>query len=213
MSNIFETKQIELNDRVCVRIDYIFDTDPDLSYYGKYTNNSPHDTYYIDRKGYLHTPIPVFYTMNFDSEGEADDYCPVGQWIEYFDYNYTDDDEDSYTVTAHFESYKVVEVRNSYEGPRNYRYFVPELQGETGDEAIRIATVLYDRMEAYNNGDWHMMGIEVTLVVDDVDITSESIWGIESDDKDGIKLYEDDLIESVKDDGRKILSKLGEVTI
>lgn len=213
MSNIFETKQIELNERAYVRIDYIFDTDPDLSYYGEYKNKPPYNAYYIDRKGYLHTPIPVSYAMDFDSEGEADDYCPVGQWIDHFDYNYTDDDEDSYTVTAYFEGYKVVDVQYTYEGPRNYRYFVPELQGETGDDAIRIATMLYDRMEAYNNGGWHMMGIEITLVVDDVDITSESVWGIESDDKDGIREYEDDLIESVKDDGRKILGKLGEVTI
>ena len=39
----------------------------------------------------------------------------------------------------------------------------------------------YERMEAYNRGDWCMTVVEVTLVVDGTEVTHSCIGGVESD--------------------------------
>ena len=70
----------------------------------------------------------------------------------------------------------------------------------------------YERMEAFNRGDWHMMGIAVTVIKGEFDIKdivvtgtlqiqgaevgSASLWGIESDsDTSYVESVEDELID------------------
>ena len=66
-----------------------------------------------------------------------------------------------------------------------YRYFHPA-NAETADDAERD----YMRMEAYNRGDWWMVGIRAAVILDipckaggtiTQRITSPGLWGVESD--------------------------------
>lgn len=70
-------------------------------------------------------------------------------------------------------------------GRNEYRYFIPA-RAANAQEAEQD----YDRMEAYNRGDWHMVGIyaQATVLVPDQfgnfnvqQIRSGGLWGVESD--------------------------------
>lgn len=61
----------------------------------------------------------------------------------------------------------------------------------------------YKRMEQYNRGDWHMMGIVVKIKLPkceccgEAPIVEESLWGIESDSED--KYIKDTIRELIKE--------------
>jgi hypothetical protein len=87
-----------------------------------------------------------------------------------------------------------------------YRYFTPAMTGEeTGNPESPEQDYL--RMENYNRGDWHMLGIraEARVVVKDTvqTITSCGLWGVESDS-------EDDYLKEV---GQEELSGLREILL
>lgn len=73
-------------------------------------------------------------------------------------------------------------------GSREYRFFVPAMTGEeTGN--LESPRQDFERMEAYNRGDWCMIGIcakaEVVLTGNAVQtIHSGGLWGVESDSGD-----------------------------
>lgn len=100
-----------------------------------------------------------------------------------------------------------------------FRYFVPALTGEqTGNPDSPQED--FDRMEAYNRSDWHMVGVRASAriainpgrpasqtqytVLED--ITTPGVWGVESDGGDD---YLEELggeeLESLKD----LLGELG----
>lgn len=65
-----------------------------------------------------------------------------------------------------------------------YQYFTPAMSGEeTGNPDSPKQD--YERMEAYNRGDWHCVGVycSATAIVRGVAVTirSDGLWGIESD--------------------------------
>jgi hypothetical protein len=67
---------------------------------------------------------------------------------------------------------------------REYRFFVPAMTGEeTGNPDSPRRD--YERMEAYNRGDWHCIGViaKAEIVVNGVTQTLRSggLWGVESD--------------------------------
>lgn len=38
-----------------------------------------------------------------------------------------------------------------------------------------------ERLDAYERGDWHMVGVIATLTIDGSELLTSSLWGIESD--------------------------------
>lgn len=83
------------------------------------------------------------------------------------------------------EAGKVVDRQEEGDWHRGeYQFFVAAYSAqETGNpDSVEQD---YHRMEAYNRGDWHMVGIRAVaeIVVNDVrqTITSGGLWGIESD--------------------------------
>lgn len=70
----------------------------------------------------------------------------------------------------------------------------------------RIALQMYERMESYNNGYWHMVGVKVSK-----GRYNESLWGVESDYEDGIREVIDDLISEVKSQMKSSIKRRGKM--
>lgn len=92
-------------------------------------------------------------------------------------------------------------------GSREYKYFIP-----TNKECAQQD---YERMEAYNNGHWNMMGVraqaEIHTSSNSTDwlinrVSSGGLWGIESDsDKDYLETVAKEELSELK----STLSELG----
>ena len=98
-------------------------------------------------------------------------------------------------------------------GRREYRYFNTSgnYQGKPQADIKRYTEQDYERMESYNRGSWHMIGIwadaQVALTGNVVQtIRSGGLWGIESDSYNG---YLVDVEKEQLDELAKELTALG----
>lgn len=72
-----------------------------------------------------------------------------------------------------------------------YRYFIACNSGEETGNPDSVEQD-YQRMEAYNRGDWHVIGLRVRATIAihecrhtrDINIESSGLWGVESDSGD-----------------------------
>ena len=102
---------------------------------------------------------------------------------------------------------RTVDRRKQHAGGRQYRYFIAAMSGdETGNpDSVRQD---YERMEAYNRGEWSMLGIyavaEVSYSIGGKcrrieRFQSGGLWGIESDSGQGyIEEVEQDELADLK---------------
>lgn len=90
-----------------------------------------------------------------------------------------------------------------------YRYFNPQKgMGNTPREQRKYAKEAYQRMEAYERGEWHCIGVQAVAEIAvkagnstmTQEITSGSLWGIESDsDAATIKEVEGEQVDELAD--------------
>jgi hypothetical protein len=92
-------------------------------------------------------------------------------------------------------------------GTREFRYFIPAMTGEqTGNPDSPRQD--FERMEAYNRGDWQSLGVFAEAIVSYPDspncrrterFTSSGLWGVESDSGDYIAEVEKEQLAELKD--------------
>jgi hypothetical protein len=86
---------------------------------------------------------------------------------------------DKYRMTDTARAILQIEVREHIDDDADLSFLQQEPDDADHERYMR------ERLEAYNRGDWHMVGIDARafVVVDHVrqEITSGGLWGIESD--------------------------------
>lgn len=188
-----------------ITIKRMLDDSPDLSYLGEYKRNHDGHEFTIDRKHTLDCPVNfgkfaankmvdklerVISYLNSQLTG-------LREWDDEFDILREKQDEllecncdesgdwshnelQFFTVGASFEGFNPVATWIPADAEDKHAYWLKVM--------IDGATADYQRMESYNNGDWHSTGVraEAEIVVNGVcqDITSGGLWGIESDSDD-----------------------------
>lgn len=175
-----ETREI---DGLTFTITKIYDESPDLSWLGEY--QARNEDFIVDReKGILWGK----------TEGEPPDEYDFDTENGSYDVDAYEKAEEKWLATGVWA--EDLHTRNR----REYRYFKPYAGGidplENKEEWIKCALQDYDRYEAYNRGDWCMMGVVVSLDLPDCPTcgprtVSDSLWGIESDSDEE---YIEDLI-------------------
>lgn len=105
---------------------------------------------------------------------------------------FTDDPKSDY---AYFRREGIVrcpdgsyrDERGRYVAEPERNHYAREFQWIDTPNADSIAYCVRDarHLEAFNNGDWCMIGIEATVRLDGAEIGYASCWGIESDSDDG----------------------------
>jgi hypothetical protein len=66
----------------------------------------------------------------------------------------------------------------------------------------------YRRLEEFNNGGWHYVGVIVEARMQDVLLADSSLWGIESDDAEYHKEVADELADQTIAEAREKLTQL-----
>jgi len=201
-------KQIE------IKVEWLDDNDPDLSYLGEYTSNRP-GTCYIDRKTEVLVDPNVEIIKKLDNESEYDELIDElsNFGIEYYeDFEYDEDDN----VVKWFVNYSYWEElpysttydRNSYRYVKSFNY--------TNPEKDEYQYVIADNklLEDYNRGNWYMRGCSVSAYYKGITLAENSLWGLdstmtESDDQEVI----DDLTSEVMDEAKKVLEDLKNVEL
>jgi len=201
-------KQIE------IKVEWLDDNDPDLSYLGEYTSNRP-GTCYIDRKTEVLVDPNVEIIKKLDNESEYDELIDElsNFGIEYYeDFEYDEDDN----VVKWFVNYSYWEElpysttydRNSYRYVKSFNY--------TNPEKDEYQYVIADNklLEDYNRGNWYMRGCSVSAYYKGIKLAENSLWGLdstmtESDDQEVI----DDLTSEVMDEAKKVLEDLKNVEL
>ena len=142
-------------------IRYEYDSDPDLSYYGTYTNNAD---------------APGAIARDRIGRHEYTHFIP------------------QITEDAHFTS-----LRAMMHGSK-HAYSVKRAR----ELARSYVQQDYERMEAYNNDQWSVLGCIVAFKVNNIIISESSLWGIESDtDKPKLSRIESDLCYEAYQEGFK----------
>jgi len=157
---------------------------------GKYTSDCPVE-YYVDRrKGQLlGKALPEPDEWDYEGKDGEIDY-------DTYDQDYAEWEENPNEILS--------DDLHTWNSSREYRYFLPYCSGETPDEIgveewAKYAKQDSDRVERYNRGDWHYIGIAVTLDMGICPACSQrqeivhSLWGIESDCED----YQEEIIREL----------------
>lgn len=156
----------------------VADTDPDLSYLGEYSD-SPGE-HAIDRRG---------------AEPGDEACCKSCYWSIRYDepggWHHIHQDDEPYSETEEAEVEHDAEPDSDYRGhgwdSHTYRYFNPINTGEgcTDAERIEMQRADFERMEAYNNDGWGMVGVyaqaEIVVAGTIQEVHSGGLYGIESD--------------------------------
>lgn len=102
-------------------------------------------------------------------------------------------------------------------GSRYLQYFNPpweNYKGEPEEEIKKYCRQDFERMEAYNRGDWWMLGICATVTVSHdswaagKEIGRSSVWGVESDGGDWINKTAQEQGRAALRDARSFLRSL-----
>ena len=201
-------KQIE------IKVEWLDDNDPDLSYLGEYTSNRP-GTCYIDRKTEVLVDPNVEIIKKLDNESEYDELIDElsNFGIEYYeDFEYDEDDNvvNWFVNYSYWEElpYSTTYDRNSYRYVKSFNY--------TNPEKDEYQYVIADNklLEDYNRGNWYMRGCSVSAYYKGIKLAENSLWGLdstmtESDDQEVI----DDLTSEVMDEAKKVLEDLKNVEL
>lgn len=203
-----------MKNKIEIKVEWLDDNDPDLSYLGEYVSNRP-GTCYIDRKSEVLIDPNVEIIKEFNNESEYDELIDeLNNFdIEYYeDFEYDEDDN----VTKWFVNYSYWEElpysttydRNSYRYVKSFNYTSPEkdeYQYVIADNKI---------LEDYNKGNWYMRGCSVSAYYKGIKLAESSLWGLdstmtESEDQEII----DDLTSESMEEAKKVLADLKNVEL
>jgi hypothetical protein len=208
-----EKKTIEINETCYIVVEFIDDD----SYpwqaeecYGKYDNEP--SKWAIDCKnGWLlgdeeEEPYRDDYESQEEFDTDMQSYRDKLEVWRVLDKQYSKDFED----WENRHGYKILrDVSRTCYDRNSYQFFHPEYAEyllncenatELTEEQMDTIEKQYRRMYELNQGWWGYIGIEVTLFVCGAEIASESLWGIESDEKEYHKEVVKDLLSAVTSD-------------
>ena len=201
-------KQIE------IKVEWLDDNDPDLSYLGEYVSSRP-STCYIDRKSEVLIDPNVEIIKEFDKESEYDELIDeLNNFdIEYYeDFEYDEDDN----IVKWFVNYSYWEElpysttydTNSYRYVKNFNY--------TNPEKDEYQYIIADNklLEDYNKGNWYMRGCSVSAYYKGITLAENSLWGLDStmtDSEDQEVI--DDLTFEVMKEAKKVLEDFKNVEL
>lgn len=73
-----------------------------------------------------------------------------------------------------------------------------DIAGETKRQrAARAAMADFERLRDWCNDHWHYVGVIIEVSAPGMTTIQDSIWGIESDDSDGILTYANDMLSAI----------------
>jgi hypothetical protein len=157
----------------------VMDTDPDLSYLGEYSD-SPGE-HAIDRRvaepGDQACCKRCYWSIQYDEPGG---------------WHHIHQNDEPYSETEEAEADHDAEPDSDYSGhgwdSHTYRYFNPVWENYTSCEpqdAAKYERADFERMEAYNRGEWQMVGVvavaEIVVAGTIQFLRSGGLYGTESD--------------------------------
>lgn len=86
----------------------------------------------------------------------------------------------------------------------------PPYGGTPGQKAHRAAMADFENLRAWCNDEWHWCGVVLSVSVDGITLDNHaaSLWGLESDDEDGIIAEANELIDEALDVAKAIVGRI-----
>ena len=193
-----------------IKMEDDYDIQPD--WLGEYKSNTKSINFpYVDRNGpYLvldtHEEVTVFtieeanaleeFVIETREETEAEmqeySYGYINQEGEYEE----GEEEDATHVEIYFYSLILIDIAGKSKGRGEYEYFKPASENYKGcsqEELIQYCEQDYKRMSDFGDG-WYFVGLVASLMFEGQELSTASIWGIESDYDNAPQEYIPDLI-------------------
>ena len=207
-----QTKRI-----LSIKVERITDETPDSSYLGEYAR-SPKGDYSIDRKHSLDCCLNnprvnqpaidqlerVHCYLEQERSHASDLYDRYGTMEASERYDAVDSAQD--LITESQDSMAECDCEESGDWSHKELQYFNTSGNYTGEPVANIIAYTkqdYQRMEAYNNGDWQYLGIRVKAEIQIGDtcqnISSGGLWGVESDSEDSyLKEVEQEELSSLR---------------
>lgn len=179
VTGLYAAQAVRVDMSAVLSVQQVHDDDPDTSYLGQWTDDA--DDWCIIRATGEYVAKVHQRARIIEALRDRIDYC-----AEY----YTEPDAPEYAAKMRARLARI-EASGETKLPgrgREYRFFKPADNGEAEGSAeyCKYGLQNWKRIERLNNGDWHYVGITVTVTLTNADgfereISSGGLWGIESD--------------------------------
>lgn len=192
-----------------INVKWEVDESPDLDWLGKYTDKTP-STAHIDRKNNLLVIPNRKETVHFSN---YDDYEKFMNELEELEISYTwEEKEDDSDYHIEYNYYQKLSDHHKRYGNGQYRFLVSTNYEEADESDYDCIIEDYEELEDYNDGKWYMRGCIIDVLLNNIELGSSSLWGLDStmseeDDKSIVMELTDQAIQ-IAEENLKMLKEI-----